>query len=44
MANSKHGRVNDIDTVVTVEDVHGEGRAQGAAPQRPLRLSSRRAV
>ena len=35
MANSKHGRVNDIDTVVTVEDVHGEGRAQGAAPQRP---------
>ena len=35
MANSKHGRVNDIDTVATVEDVHGEGRAQGAAPQRP---------
>ena len=35
MANSKHGRVNDIDTVVTVEDVHGEGRAQGAVPQRP---------
>ena len=35
MANSKHGRVNDIDTVVTVEDVHDEGRAQGAAPQRP---------
>lgn len=35
MANSKHGRVNDIDTVATVEDVHGEGRAQGAAPPRP---------
>lgn len=35
MANSKHGRVNDIDTVATVEDMHGEGRAQGAAPQRP---------
>lgn len=35
MANSKHGRVNDIDTVATVEDVHGVGRAQGAAPQRP---------
>lgn len=35
MANSRHGRVNDIDTVATVEDVHGEGRAQGAAPQRP---------
>ena len=35
MANSKHGRVNDTDTVATVEDVHGEGRAQGAAPQRP---------
>ena len=29
MANSKHERVNDVDTVATVEDAHSEDRAQG---------------